>query len=114
MTSALFLSSALRNTQISVSVVSLLKFGHTYFTISASTKLYHNSQNNADKVKKPKFDSHSIFENYCNMLTHFRVMNNKAKATLNVPRCSSTHKGVEFVKVSVTSSRGKATPKYVH
>ena len=39
-TSALLLSSVLRITQLSVALISLLKFRHTYFTISAKTQLY--------------------------------------------------------------------------
>jgi len=40
MTSALLPSFALGTRQLSVSVISVLKFWHTYFTISTKTKLY--------------------------------------------------------------------------
>ena len=86
MTSALLPSSALRITQLSVSVISVLKFKHTYFTISAKTKLYKNAngQNNDDKAKKPTLGSHSISINYCNILAYFCITHNKCKASLTV------------------------------
>ena len=81
--------------QLLVSVISLLKFGHTYFTISAKTKLYRkaNGQNNDDKVKKPTLGGNSISVNYCNILAYFCVTNNKFKATL-IFLSSMYHKSV--------------------
>ena len=55
------LSSALRNMHLSVSAMSLLKFGHAYFTISTEESYTDktNSQND-DKARKPTLGSHSI------------------------------------------------------
>ena len=65
--------------QLSVSVTSFLKFGHTYFTFSTN-----NSQNNDDKAKKPILSSHSISVNYCNIFANFRVTINKVIVALTV------------------------------
>ena len=53
MTWAILLSSAFRNIQLSVSVISLPKYGHSYFTISTKIKLYRktNGQNNPSHVR---------------------------------------------------------------
>ena len=43
-----------------------------------------NGQNYDDKAKKPTLSSHSLSVNYCNILTHFLVTNNKVKVVLIV------------------------------
>ena len=43
-----------------------------------------NGQNYDDKAKKPALSSHSLSVNYCNILTHFLVTNNKVKVALIV------------------------------
>ena len=81
------LSSACRNMQLLVSVISLLKFGHTYFitALKQSNTENTNGQNNNDKVKKPTLGSHSVFVNYCmHIFVYFCITNNKVKATLIV------------------------------
>ena len=65
---------------LSVSVISLQKFGHTHFTISAKIKLYTKDE----KAKKPTLGSHSISVHYVNIVTYFRVTNNKVKAILTI------------------------------
>ena len=71
--------------QLSISVISFSKFGHTYFPISAKTKLYKKDcQNNDDKSKKPTLSSQSISINYCNIIAYFRVTVNKVIAVLIV------------------------------
>ena len=65
-------------------MISLLKLGHTYFIISAKTKLNTNGQNNNNKVKKPTLSSHPVSVNYSNILVDFCVTNNEVKAALIV------------------------------
>ena len=70
--------------RLSVSVISILKFRHTYFIIIAKTSYRENTnaQNNDDKVKKPTLESHSVSINYCNIFAYFHITDNKVKPAL--------------------------------
>ena len=81
-----FSSSALRITQLSVSVISVLNsdIPTSQSALQQSYTKDTNGQNNDDKAKKPTLGSHSISVNYCNILVYFRITHNKFKATLTV------------------------------